>query len=293
MSSESSHPQALEIERHEGACSQKTAGPSQRKEAVKALQSLGRSERQTCLLARRPLSASTAQYNLSRTRRRHAIREASAAARCGTPTLRLAPVTYTPTPAQLHPNHKRLRRIYREKPCKYGHARSAVCGLIRGNCPSHRSKPQRRVGLRFHGRSPATAQSTRPHHRDRFSREGLRSTSISRSRSSASSAHSTTLPLSAAIPSPAHRQRPENISVVLQSRRTSGRLALHHPGKPSKRLIESFTRAFATNFSTHAFSSPKSTSRRLWLIDYNRRPHSSRLSHTRNSSKPCTSPQYP
>jgi len=146
-------------------------GPSQRKEAVKALQEFGLSERSACRLIHCPRR--TAQYKPKQREDeelRLALRElAEQRPRFGWRRLQILLKR-----RNLTPNHKKLRRIYREERLQVRPRKKRRVRLIRGNVALTVTRLNEEWGLDFMEDRLFNRRKIRMMTlEDRFSREGL------------------------------------------------------------------------------------------------------------------------
>ncbi len=258
-------------------------GPSQRKEAVKALQTLGLSERAACRLVRCPRR--TVQYRSSRSScDDEAIRVALRELAAKRPRFGWRRLQILLQRRALKPNHKRLRRIYREEALQVRPRKKRRVRLIRGNVALPVSHVNEEWALdfmedRLYNRRKIRIMTLE----DRFSREGL---ALEPAFSLSAPRVVRELDAVAAIRGYPARLRidngPELTSRALLQWSVDRKVDLHFidPGKPAQNAwIESFNARVRDEFlNMHLFRGAPEMhdAAQEWLIDYNEeRPHSS------------------
>jgi putative transposase len=248
---------------------------------VKALQELGLSERAACRLVRCPRR--TMQYRSRRTASDDVLRAALRKLAEQRPRFGWRRLQVLLRRENLKPNHKRLRRIYREERLQVRPQKKRRARYIRGNTASTVSQINQEWGLDFmedrlfYGRKIRALTLE-----DRFSREGL---ALEIAFSITGRRVVRELDAIAAVRGYPKRLRvdngPELTSVALLNWSVEHGVQLHfiEPGKPAQNAwIESFNaRVRDEFFNVQLFRYLPETQEaaRAWLGDYNEeRPHS-------------------
>jgi putative transposase len=249
---------------------------------VKALRTLGLSERAACRLVNCPRR--TAQYSPTPKVEDEAIRVALRELAEQRPRFGWRRLQILLRRRELRPNHKRLRRIYREERLQVRPRKKRRVRLVRGNVTLPVTRVNEEWGLDFMEDRLFNRRKTRIMTlEDRFSREGL---VVQPAFSMPAARVIRELDAVAAVRGYPSRLRvdngPELTSHKLLAWAVEHELDLHFidPGKPAQNAwIESFNARVRDEFlNVRIFRSlPEMHDQALdWLIDYNEeRPHSS------------------
>lgn len=249
---------------------------------MKALQDLGLSERAACRLVGCPRR--TAQYRSQRPDRDQAIRGLLRELAAKRPRFGWRRLRILLRRKHLRPNHKRLRRIYREECLQVRPRRKRRVRFVRGNATLPVIRLNEEWGLDFMDDRLFNRRKIRVMTlEDRFSREGL---ALEPAFSITGKRVVRELDAVAAVRGYPSRLRidngPELTSRALLTWSVEHEVDLHFidPGKPSQNAwIESFNARVRDEFlNVRLFRSAPDMheAAQEWLIDYNEeRPHSS------------------